>query len=313
MSDFQIKNFGDHRVLYIGEKQYTTVYSQKVIEKIIERKGVGRAPQYLTHRDERSRFLFPLFRYCAKEGLRDLRVLEVGCSSGHITEYLNQQPVVGEIYTYDVDPLFVEITRIKKEELRLEKVVSVDCFSNEQTRSLPYPDGFFDIIIVLAVVEHLPFENRYLYVDSYYKKLKKGGLIGFFDTPNRYFPIETHSIGLPFVHWLPPEIAYTYARLFRKAKGSFTSFTRTGNGWKNATYYECTPRTCMMDVEDISEDVGYGYHFFINDLRTVKAKITKPFFVMMRFLSQIMRVPTSFFLPSLELVFRKKHDYETGE
>ena len=42
--------------------------------------------------------------YLAGRGARDLRVLEVGCSFGHNTEYLNDQSLVAEIHSFDVDP-----------------------------------------------------------------------------------------------------------------------------------------------------------------------------------------------------------------
>ena len=251
--EYTIRDQGTTRVLAFGDREYETPYSSAVIEAIIARKGLSRAPQYLTHRASRTWYLEPLFAHLHATGVRNLRVLEVGCSAGHITEYLNEQPCIGEIAAYDVDKSLVEITRMKRDELGLTKVSRIDHLSNEESMDLPYKEGSFDLIIVLAVVEHLPFENRYLYVDSYYRSLKVGGMIGFFDTPNRYFPFETHSIGLPFIHSLPPQIAFLYAKLFRKLGGvDFSSFVRAGTGWRNASYYECLPKTLMIDVKDIS-------------------------------------------------------------
>src|SRR5207302_1704044 len=67
-------------------------------------------------------FLAPLLRYLAGRGAGGLRVLEVGCSFGHNTEYLNDQSLVAEIHSFDVDPAFVEMTRAKVDELQLGKV-----------------------------------------------------------------------------------------------------------------------------------------------------------------------------------------------
>ena len=63
---------------------------------LIERKGARRAALYLPFKETRGRhFLSPLFRYLGRRGARDLTVLEVGCSFGHMTEYLDEQPEVG--------------------------------------------------------------------------------------------------------------------------------------------------------------------------------------------------------------------------
>jgi len=42
--------------------------------------------------------------------------------------------------------------------------------------------------------------------------LAPGGHITILDTPNRYFPLETHSVGLPLIQWLPAPLAYVYAK-----------------------------------------------------------------------------------------------------
>ena len=75
---------------------------------------------------------------------KQLKVLEVGYSSGHITEYFNKQACVEEVYSYDVDRAFVEITALKREELNLNKVKGIDHFSIQDTVALPYENNFFD-------------------------------------------------------------------------------------------------------------------------------------------------------------------------
>src|SRR5215831_13827566 len=93
--------------------------------------------------------------------------------------------------------------------------LEVRLLSNEETRRLPWPDGAFDLVLVVGIVEHLSRRYRREQVDEYYRVLAPGGHIAILDTPNRWFPYETHSVGLPFVQWLPPRLAYGYARAFR--------------------------------------------------------------------------------------------------
>lgn len=291
---FEIIEQENERILIVEGKEYRTYYSKQIIEAIIKRKGVKRTPQYFLHKKERSKILEPLFKKL-NETSSDLRVLEVGCSTGHITEYLNEQSAIKEIYAYDIDKALVEISCIKKEQLDLQKVKSIIHFSNRSSINLPYESDFFDLVIVVAIVEHLPYENRYLFVDEYYRVLKIGGIIGFWDTPNKYFPYEGHSIGLPFLQILPPQFAYIYARLFRKSmkKVSFPEFVRAGTGWRNSSYYELLPKTSMIDVQDVSHEFRY-------EVNNIIAKA----------LSKVLRVPDSFFSPTLNVVFKKMINYE---
>jgi SAM-dependent methyltransferase len=311
---YTLTNLGDVRVLTVDGREHRTYYSERVIRLLIERKGLHRTPPYFTYKETRGRyFLGPLFAYFETVGLRGLRVLEVGCSFGHLTEYLNDQPAVSEISTFDVDHAFVQITRAKVEDLGLAKVRDVRHLTSQATRHLPYPDQAFDLVVAAGVVEHLPIKGRHRYVDEYYRVFKGGGYIGFFDSPNRYFPLETHSVGLPFVQWLPPELAFVYAKLSRPRKFqgvSLSEFTRPGTGWRNATYAECLPTTGMIELEDLTEATGYGYQFFRSTARTWKRKALLPVFSVLAALAKRLGVPPSLVLPYLNLVFLKRRDYE---
>lgn len=310
---YAITDLGRERILAVGGREYRTHYSRRAIQMLIDRKGVGRASAYLSFKEARGqRFLNPLFHYFEATGIGNLKLLEVGCSFGHITEYLNDQASVSEIHTFDVDRAFVEITRANVEDLGLAKVKEVLHLTTEQTRCLPFHEGAFDLVLAMGVVEHLPFENRQLYVDNYYRTVKVGGFVAFFDTPNRFFPLETHTVGLPFVQWLPSELAFMYAKALGRMKGvSFADFTRPGTAWRNASYYECLPKSRMVDLRDLTEEIGYGYRFFARDARSWKGKAALPVLSVFRALARWLDVPPSFFLPYLNLVFQKVHDYES--
>jgi SAM-dependent methyltransferase len=77
-------------------------------------------------------------------------------------------------------------------------------------RDEPYPfaEDSFDIVFCNAVVEHVgsrDVQRRFL-TDVF-----GIGSAAFVTTPNRWFPVEVHTV-LPFVHWLPTPV---YRRLFR--------------------------------------------------------------------------------------------------
>jgi SAM-dependent methyltransferase len=306
--DYRIADLGDRRVLTVEGRDYPTRYSERVIRMLIERKGVRRTPPYFRYREERGRRFFdPLFRWLRARGTRGLSVLEIGCSAGHMTEYLCEQPEVAVVEAFDTDPDFVEIVRVKVDEMRLGKVREVKLLSGAETRRLPWHSDSFDLVLAIGVVEHLPPDRR-SQVDEYYRVLAPGGHIAILDTPNRYFPLETHSIGLPLVQWLPPALAYGYARVGRPvkfAKTPYTNFVADGTGWRNATLAECLPSWGWGGLTDVTEDAGYGWRFFRDTARSRTRRALLPLFAALCTLARAAGQPPSVCLPYLNLLFRK--------
>lgn len=66
-------------------------------------------------------------------------------------------------------------------------------------RDLPFPDGHFDIGFSNAVVEHV---GRRGDQERFIGELCRVAKSVYVTTPNRWFPIEVHTL-LPVVHWLP--------------------------------------------------------------------------------------------------------------
>jgi len=306
---YRLVDLGDRRVLTVDGREHATRYSERVVRMLIERKGARRAPPYFSYKETRGRhFLGPLFRYLRTRGARNLSVLEIGCSFGHMTEYVAEQPEVGELYTLDTDPAFVAMTRAKVEELGLARVRDVAQFANDETRRLPYPDARFDLILAIGVIEHLPLRNRRAQVDEYYRVLARGGHIVILDTPNRLFPLETHSVGLPLIQWLPPRPAFWYARFGRPRKFRdvrYEAFVADGTGWVNATLWDCLPSTGMRGLLDVTEEAGYGWRFFSETARSRTRRALLPLFAVTCAALRAAGQPPSLCLPYLNLLFRK--------
>jgi SAM-dependent methyltransferase len=307
-----LTDHGDRRVLVVGGREYVTRYSARVIRMLIERKGVARTPPYLTYRETRGpHFLGPLVRWLRARGARGLRALEVGCSFGHMTEYLAEQPEVGSIVTFDTDPAFVAMTRAKVAELPLPRVREVLCLGNDATRRLPWADGAFDLVLAVGVVEHLPARNRRAQVDEYYRVLAPGGHIAVLDTPNRWFPLETHSVGLPLVQWLPPRLAWRYARAGRPDRYrhvTFEDFVADGTGWRNATLADCLPASGWRGLRDVTEEAGYGWRFFRDTARSLTRRSLLPLFALACGALAAAGLPPSLALPYLNLLVQKSPD-----
>jgi SAM-dependent methyltransferase len=307
---YRLEDLGDRRVLTVGGRDYATAYSARIVRMLIERKGPLRAPLYFPFKETRGRhFLEPLFGYLRAHGARDLSVLEVGCSFGHITEYLAEQPEVREIATFDTDPAFAALVRAKVEELGLRAVREVRLLSNDETRRLPYADGRFDLVVVVGVIEHLPVRGRREIVDEYYRVLAAGGHIAILDTPNRFFPLETHSVGLPLIQWLPAPLAFAYAKLFRprRLQGvEYAGFVADGTGWRNASLGECLPSSGWRNYADVTEEAGYGWRFFRDTARSRTRRLLLPAFAVLCGVLRHLRRSPSLALPYLNLVFRKR-------
>jgi len=306
---FRIVDLGDRRVLETGGRAYPTRYSARVIRLLVDRKGAHRAPLYFDFKDTRGPlFLRPLFAYLRTRGARGLRVLEVGCSFGHMTEYLAEQPEAAVISTFDTDAAFVELTRAKVEELDLGAVREVRHLDQAATCRLPWADGAFDLVVAVGIVEHLPVRHRRRQVDEWYRVLAPGGHIAVLDTPNRWFPLETHSVGLPLVQWLPAPLAWRYARAGRPARYGavgFAEFVADGTGWRNATLGECRPGPGAAAVVDVTEEAGYGLAFFRATARSRTRRAVLPAFGAVATLLRAVGRPPSLALPYLNLLFRK--------
>jgi hypothetical protein len=74
-------------------------------------------------------------------------------------------------------------------------------------RDLPFADASFDFVHSSAVIEHVGSGERQAQFLRECWRVARRGI--FITTPNRWFPIEFHTV-LPLLHWLPPEL---YRRL----------------------------------------------------------------------------------------------------
>jgi hypothetical protein len=88
-------------------------------------------------------------------------------------------------------------------------------------RRLPFADASFDVVHSSAVLEHVgSAENQQGFIGELTRVASRAV---FLTTPNRWFPVEFHSL-LPLVHWLPRP---WFRRLLRGTRYDF--FAREEN------------------------------------------------------------------------------------
>lgn len=73
-------------------------------------------------------------------------------------------------------------------------------FQRANGMSLPFPNEAFDVVHSSAVLEHVGnYDSQRRFVAELARVARR---VAFLTTPNRWFPVEFHTV-LPLVHWLP--------------------------------------------------------------------------------------------------------------
>jgi hypothetical protein len=85
----------------------------------------------------------------------------------------------------------------------LEDIYPGMTFIKADALDLPFPDQSFDVVHSSAVIEHVgDFKNQTKMISECARVARSHFFI---TTPNRWFPVEFHSV-LPLIHWLPKDI-----------------------------------------------------------------------------------------------------------
>jgi ubiquinone/menaquinone biosynthesis C-methylase UbiE len=108
----------------------------------------------------------------AAAGRRNFRMLEVGTGSGFFTTFVEQEFPQAEIAGIEYDPRLVELGQAKVKRAVIEQ---------GNAEELLLPDGSFDIVVSLQVIEHLYRPERML--SRVHALLRPGGTF-IFTTPN---------------------------------------------------------------------------------------------------------------------------------
>jgi Methyltransferase domain len=67
---------------------------------------------------------------------------------------------------------------------------------------LPFEKDAFDVVFANAVIEHVGSRSRQ---EAFLREITRVAPRAFVTTPNRWYPVELHTV-LPLLHWLPPEL-----------------------------------------------------------------------------------------------------------
>jgi hypothetical protein len=143
-------------------------------------------------------------RFLSTTGIREEHtVLDVGVTSDQTYSHSN--------YLVQWYPYKDRITACGIDDAAfLEELYPGLKFVRTNGKELPFSDGQFDYIHSSAVLEHVGSrEAQAAFLRECWRVARRGVFI---TTPNRWFPIEFHTL-LPIAHWLPPALFRRICRL----------------------------------------------------------------------------------------------------
>jgi len=217
----------------------TTTYPIDLIEMVLVVKG----PFWLCDeilRDEDPTYVpldlqWAMLGYVQPHDFEGKRLLDFGCGSGASTVILGRMFPGAEIVGLDLDERLLELAR-RRAAFYGQRT---EFFVSPSEDKLPDGLGRFDFVSMSAVLEHLLPDERRRLLPQIWLVLVPGGILFVNQTPHRYFPLEYHTTGLPFINYMPPRAALIAARRFSRridADESWEGLLR--NGVRGATKSE---------------------------------------------------------------------------
>jgi 2-polyprenyl-3-methyl-5-hydroxy-6-metoxy-1,4-benzoquinol methylase len=209
-----------------------TDYSIELIEQILVFRGPSMLCYSIIRAEEPSQLTEPLRHYILgyvnESDFEGKRILDFGCGSGSSTVALASFFPSAEIIAIDVVEGNIPVAR---ERARHYGVSNATFRVSPSPIELPSDIGPFDFIVLSAVYEHLLPNERRALLPQLWRSLRRDGILFLNQTPHRYYPLEYHTTGLPFLNYLPDPIAYKVALTFSKrvaSDGSWHDLLRDG-------------------------------------------------------------------------------------
>lgn len=204
-----------------------TFYPVELIRAILDAKGIAylcdeilrdESPSYVQRFLQRD-----LLAYLSREWFVSKRILDFGCGAGASTVCLARMFPHARIVGVELDPVLLNLAERR---MRYYGYSNMSLLRSPSSTQLPSDLPPFDLVILSAVYEHLLPHERTVLLPLLWRLVKPGGILFLNQTPHRWFPIETHTTGLPFINYLPDRLALAAAR-------AFSVRIRSDESWEN--------------------------------------------------------------------------------
>ncbi len=221
---------GNNRIVVAGTgahllREWETAYPRWLIDRILEVKGPGWVCDEIA-RDESPEYTaaalkWALLSYLGEERFDGARILDFGCGAGASTVGLCKLFPTAHLVGIELEQAYLEVAKGRAQFYGFR---NLQFMTSPSGVDLPEGIGEFDHILMSGVFEHLlPAERRAL-MPRLWSALKPGGVLFLRETPNRYFPVETHTTGFPLLNYLPRGIVMALVRKFSHANNARSSW-----------------------------------------------------------------------------------------
>jgi S-adenosylmethionine-dependent methyltransferase len=146
--------------------------------------------------------------------VRGTSILEIGCGTG--SSSVPFALIAETLHACDVSEPSLAAARARARLLGADRA-HFHLAPHEWASSEESVSKFFDfvstvdVVLLEAVLEHLTIAERLNILRGAWRRLRPGGIMVVYETPNRLCHFDWHTFFLPFFHALPDELALLYA------------------------------------------------------------------------------------------------------
>ncbi len=240
--------------------------------------------------------------------LRGASVLEIGCGTGSSTVPIAL--AAGAVTACDISGPSLAAARERVRLLGATNVQFVELPTNwaqsrEGAEAFAAKLAPVDVVLCIALLEHLTLSERLEALRTAWGLLRPGGILVVYETPNRLGFFDWHSFLLPFFHALPDALAIEYSS---RTTRPWYELSREGEVVENlyrlgrgVSYHEFE-LAIGLDRLTVANDgasrhlahrVGLAHQTYDEALREI-------------FGSHLPRVPLGFTQPSLDLILKNE-------